>query len=522
MAADRLFVHHVREVLRLHFQGKSQGDIARAVGCGKTTVREYLHRLRSTALESWLAVEALNDEELLIELGFKKLGVIGAAPLRRSDAVMPDWAAIHAEQARPSVTLALLWQEYREAHGASAYGYTQFCEHYRRFAGKLSVVMRQSHKAGEKAFVDYCDGLYLVDALTGERRKTQLFVGALGASSYTFAEATFSQTLAEWLGSHVKMFEFFGGVPSVTVPDNLRSAVTDADLYEPTLNKSYLECANHYDTIVIPARPSKPRDKAKVEAAVLVAQRWILARLRNRLFASLSEMNAAIGECLDFLNARKMRHLGKSRMELFRELDQPELKPLPKERYEFADWRVARANIDYHISFDHHHYSVPYGLVHEELDVRATVLTVEIFKRGMRIASHRRSHHRGKYTTNKEHMPASHRAHADWSPSRMISWGASIGVSTGVLVEKILESRPHPEQGYRSALGLIRLEKKYGKERVERAAGRALELKAHNYQFVAKLLQNGMDRAAVLGAAAETQESLPLGEENIRGSGYYH
>lgn len=446
-------------LLRQHFEGQKTRAIARSLGIGRTTVQDYVRRAELAGVRSFEEIAGLSEEHLAERLGFTKAGSFGFAAPRRSDAVMPDWAVIHTEQARPSVTLALLWHEYRETHGAAAYGYTQFCEHYRRFSGKLSLVMRQSHKAGEKAFVDYSDGLYLVDAATGERRKTQLFVGALGASSYTFAEATLSQTLSEWLGSHVKMYEFFGGVPQVTVPDNLRSAVTDANLYEPTLNKSYLECANHYGTIVIPARPSKPRDKAKAEVAVLVAQRWILARLRNRLFASLSEMNAAIGECLDFLNARKMRHLGKSRVELFRELDQPELKTLPKERYEFAEWKVARANIDYHISFDHHHYSVPYALVHEELDVRGTVLTVEIFKRGVRVASHRRSHARGKYTTLKEHMPASHRAHAEWSPSRMISWGTSIGVSTGVLVEKILENRPHPEQGYRSALGLIRLEK---------------------------------------------------------------
>jgi len=521
MARERLAMRNTYALLRLYFEGQTPRAIARSLGVGRTTVQDYLKRAAAAGVSSWEEIAALSEEELERRLGFSRAGNFGFAAPRRNDAVMPDWAAVHREQSRPSVTLALLWQEYRETHGAAAYGYTQFCEHYRRFAGKLGLVMRQAHKAGEKSFVDYSDGLMLVEPVSGERRKTQLFVGALGASSYTFAEATLSQTLPEWLSSHVKMFEFFGGVTTVTVPDNLRSAVVGANLYEPTINKSYLELANHYGTVVIPARPRKPRDKAKAEAAVLVAQRWILARLRDRLFTSLAEMNAAIGECLDFLNNRKMRHLGKSRSELFLELDQPALKALPGMRYEFAEWKLVKANIDYHVSFDHHHYSVPYGLVHQELDVRATVLTVEIFQRGRRVASHRRSHARGKYTTLKEHMPASHRAHAEWSPSRMISWGTSIGVNTGVLVEEILKNRPHPEQGYRSALGVIRLERKYGKERVERAAGRALELKAHTYQFIAKLLQNGMDRAAAPGAV-EAQESLPLGEENIRGSGYYH
>jgi transposase len=360
MARERLAMRNCYALLRLHFEGQTTRAISRSLGVGRTTVQDYVKRALAAGVGSWEEIAALSEEELERRLGFSRAGTFGFAAPRKPAAVMPDWAYVHREQARPSVTLALLWQEYRNVHGGAAYGYTQFCEHYGRFAGKLSLVMRQQHKAGEKAFVDYSDGLSLVDPATGERRKTQLFVGCLGASSYTFAEATLSQTLPEWLLSHVKMFEFFNGVPTVTVPDNLRAAVIGANLYEPTINQSYLECANHYGTVVIPARPRKPRDKAKAEAAVLVAQRWILAKLRDRLFTSISEMNAAIGECLDFLNARKMKHLGKSRQELFLELDSPALKPLPAARYEFAEWKVVRASIDYHVSFDHHHYSVPY------------------------------------------------------------------------------------------------------------------------------------------------------------------
>jgi len=391
--------------------------------------------------------------------------------------------------------------------------------------------MRQVHKAGEKSFVDYCDGLWLVNPETGERTQTQLFVGRLGASSFTFAEATLSQTSPEWIRSHVHMWEYFGGVTEILVPDNLRSGVTKSDRYEPLLNESYSDMAMHYGTCIIPARVKTPRDKAKVEANVLVAERWILARLRNRLFTSLSEMNAAIAECNEILNDRRMRHVNKSRRELLVEIDRPALKPLPAKRYEYAEWKQVRVNIDYHVTYDHHHYSVPYELVHELLDARATATTTEIFHRGKRVASHQRSYKRGGATTLKEHMPRSHREHAEWTPSRVIGWAKTIGPNSSHLVEKILETKIHPEQGFRSALGIIRLEKKYGKDRVELACGKALEVGAHSYKFVEQLLKNKMDFAErnfdcspMSPSIAETKEEqlALLGTENIRGGKYYH
>jgi transposase len=392
--------------------------------------------------------------------------------------------------------------------------------------------MRQNHKAGEKAFVDYCDGLWLVDAKTGSRTRTQLFVGCLGASSYTFAEATLSQKLPDWISSHCKMWSFFGGVTEITVPDNLRSGVTKSDRYEPKINESYQDMATHYGTCIIPARPVKPRDKAKVEAAVLLAQRWILAKLRNRLFTDLNEMNAAIDECLEFLNNRKMRQMNKSRHELFLEIDRPNLKPLPTTQYEFADWQDARANIDYHVTVDFHHYSVPYQLVHELMNVRSTGTVVEIFYRGQRIASHVRSHYRGKHTTKSEHMPKSHRAHAEWTPSRVISWAKSVGVNSALLVEKIMNCKKHPEQGFRSAMGIIRLEKKYGKTRLEKACLRALEVGALSSGFVSEFLKNKMDfpergngdipTSSHFDPITNEEQLALLGAENIRGSEYYH
>lgn len=524
MAAARLCMRQIKEVFRLHFcEEKSQSEIAVHLGIGKTTVREYLHRINKSSL-TWSDIEPLDEAELEKRLDFKS-----PAPLSKSRS-MPDWTIVHREMTKPHVTLALLWTEYRETCGpGEAYGYTQFCEHYNRWAAKLSVVMRQTHKAGEKTFIDYSgDGLWLFDPTTGERRKTVLFVACLGASSYTYAEATLSQTLPDWIGSHTRMAAYFGGVSEIWVPDNLKSAVTRADRYEALLNETYRECASHYGACVIPARANKPRDKAKVEANVLVAQRWILARLRNRLFTSLAEMNAAIGECLEILNSRKMRHVNKSRFELFDEIDRPALKKLPSLGYEYAEWKKATVNIDYHITFDHHRYSVPYQLVHESLEVRATGAVIEVFFKGKRVASHRRSYKRGGYTTLKEHMPKAHREYAEWTPERVISWSKAIGPSTALLVEKILSTKVHPQQGFMAALGLIRLAKPYGKERVEKASARALEVGAHSYQFVKGMLKNKMDGVGFEPMAAvqdpvtkETQLAL-LSAENIRGGSYYH
>ena len=528
MAAARLCMRQIKEIFRLHFnERRSQHEIAVSLSIGKTTVREYLHRLRSSGLCSWAEIEPLEESEIERRLGFL------SAITHRKQNVMPDFAYIHREMAKRHVTLMLLWTEYLETRGDGGYGYTQFRTHYNRWCGKLSVVMRQTHKAGEKTFIDYSgDGLCLTDPQTGLQTKAELFIAVLGASSYTFAEATVSQSSPDWISSHVRMSEYFGGVSEIWVPDNLKSGINKADRYEPLLNESYRDCASHYGTCVIPARAQKPRDKAKVEVGVLVAQRWILARLRNRIFISLQEMNEAIWECLEILNNRKMRHVNKSRRELYDELDRPQLKPLPSARYEYAQWKKATVNIDYHISYDHHRYSVPYQLVHESLDARATSTVVEVFHRGKRVASHRRSYKKGGFTTSTEHMPKSHREHAEWTPQRVISWSKTIGPNTGLLVEKILSMKKHPQQGFNAAQGLIRLAKPYGKERVERACTRALEVGAHSYQFVKEMLKNKMDGA---DRGYDYEPMLPqqdpetgeiqlalLSAENLRGGSYYH
>lgn len=517
MAAERLDMRCVRDVLRLHFVSHhSPSAIAKSQGCGRTTVREYVLRANKNNL-SWEQIEKLSDHELETRLGFKSfVNITWLSEVK----TMPDWQKVHEElQVNKNVTLALLCQEYLEEN-SRGYQYTQFCEHYRRWTKKLSVVMRQAHKAGEKSFVDYCDGFNLVDAKTGELIKTQLFVGCLGASSYTFAEATLTQTLPDWLSSHVRMFEFFGGVTEIVVPDNLKSGVTKPCFYEPVLNESYRDLSRHYQTTIIPAHVRKPKHKAKVEANVLVAQRWILACLRKQIFYTIEELNDAIEPLLEKLNNRTMRHLKKSRRELYLTLDQPKLKALPLVRYEFAEWKRVKVNINYHIEFDHSFYSVHYTHVQAQIDLRATAGVIELFLKGERIASHRRSFIKGKYTTLPEHMPESHRAMQKWPPARLIEWAKSVGPSVGILTEKILSSVKHPEQRYTSAIGLIRLGKKYGNGRAEVACARALELGSHSYRFVADMLKNNMDKIMV----SEDQQLIlaAVEEANTRGPKYYN
>ncbi len=530
MAAQRLTMRKIREVLRLHFVGsvRSARRISIAIGCGKTAVLDTLRRANASGLKSWDDVEAFTDvelEQLLYPsvLSFRK---------RRSDIALPDWKKVHEELRRRDhqITLALLWTEYK-SENPSGFGYSRYAELYRLWVKKLSVVMRQIHLAGEKTFVDYCDGLFIVDPHTGERTRTQLYVGVLGASSYTFAEATLTQQLPDWLLSHVRMYEFFGGVSPITVPDNLRSGVTLADRYEAGINRSYQELAEHYGTCIIPARAAKPKDKAKVEVAVLVAQRWILAVLRNRTFYSLKELNDAIALLLEKLNTKIMRHLKQSRKELFERLDKPALKALPAQRYEFAEWKRYRLNIDYHINYDDHFYSAPHTLIQEELWCRAGYQIVEILYKGTRIASHVRSFNKFAYSTMPEHRPASHREHAKWTPARIIEWGSSTGPHTEALIKAVIESKPHPEQGYRSSLGIIRLVDKFGKDRLEKAAQKALLIGSPSYKTVKTMLQRNMESAPLERAQAkappkansENGEQLEfLARENVRGQDYYH
>jgi len=378
--------------------------------------------------------------------------------------------------------------------------------------------MRQEHRYGEKTFIDFSDGLSIVDPITGELTLTQLFVAVWGASNYTYAEPTLSQTLPEWVSAHRRALEYFQCAPRVLVPDNLKSGVSKACKYEPELNPTYADMAEHYGCAVVPARPRKARDKAKAEVGVLIAKRWILAVLRKRTFYSLAELGAAIRECLEMLNTRPMRRLGKSRRELFEALERPSALPLPTRPYEYAEWLKARVGPNYHIEVEEHFYSVPFQLLHERLDVRLTATTIEAFRRGERVAAHSRSYIKGGYTTLKEHMPPEHRAYAEWSPSRLIKWAGKTGKATARLVEKVLAGRTYPEQAYKACLGIIHLSRHYEPERVEAAAERALKYDACSYRSMKSILAAGLDRRD--GPDNGGQMSLPL-HDNIRGREYY-
>jgi len=518
MANRRLPVRKIKEVLRLRFEcSLSEREIARSCQISRTTVTDYLRRATIARL-NWAEAAALGEVQLVERLFPVMPPVKELSSIQRP---APDYEYIY-DQLRTyrkfNLTLTQLWLEYKEKH-PDGYQYSQFCDLYRHWRGKLDYVMRQEHRAGEKAFIDYSDGLSILDLSTGELILTQLFLAVWGASNHTYAEATLSQTLPEWVGSHVRAFEYFSCVPRVLVPDNLKSGVSKACKYEPELNPTYADMAEHYGCAVLPARPRKPRDKAKVEAGVLIAQRWILAVLRHRTFYSLAELNAAIRDCLERLNNRPMRRLKKSRRELFETLDCPNALPLPARPYEYAEWHKAKVNFDYHIEVDDHYYSVPFQLLHERLDIRHTATTVEAFGKGERVAAHARSYVKGGYTTIKEHMPPRHRAYAEWSPERFIQWAGKTGEATAHLVEQVLAGRAYQEQAFRSCMGIIQLGRSYEPERVEAAAKRALKFNTCSYRSMKAILSTGLDQQQD-NEERPVQMSLPL-HQNIRGREYY-
>jgi transposase len=508
-------MRRIREILRLkNACGATDRAVARSLGIARSTVALTLERVAAAGLE-WPLAETLTDRVLE--------AVLYAGSDNRQGSrlkVEPDWTQVHRELRRPGVTLMLLWEEYRAVE-PGGYGYSRWCELYRAWEGRLSPTMRQSHPAGERLFVDYAgQTVEIVDGRTGELHQAQVFVATLGASSYTYAEATWTQTLPDWIGAHTRALAFMGGVPAQLVPDNPKVGVDRANWYEPGLNRTYLDMAAHYGAAILPTRVRKPRDKAKVEVAVLVVERWILARLRHRRFFSLAELNEAIAGLVLDLNARPMRRLGVSRRDLFLELDRPALKPLPEAAYDYAEWRLRRVGLDYHVDIDGHYYSVPYRLIRSQVEARLTARTVELFHKGERVAAHLRGAGRGRHTTLPEHMPSSHRRHAEWTIERIESTAARIGPSTARLTATILTSRPHPEQGYRACLGILRLERQYGAERLEAACDRGLDIGARSYGSIQSILKNGLDRRP---RRSGSQGELGLADHpNLRGPRYYH
>jgi len=509
MGKRRLSVRKIKEILRLSGElGLSRREIARSLTVSHNTVSDVLGRA-TAAQVSWPTAEALSEEEL-----DRRLYPPTIATHPRPE---PDPEHLHRELKRKGVTLQLLWLEYK-AEYPDGLGYTQFCQRYRRWRDKLDVTFRQNHRAGEKLFVDFAgQKMAIVERTSGLVSQCPIFVATLGASSYTYAEACRGEDVRSFLLAHVRALEFFGGSPRVVVCDNTKAAVTGPSFYEPDLNPAYADLARHYGLVILPARVRRPRDKAKVESAVLAVERRVLAPLRDRRFFSLAELNQAIRAEVERLNSRPFTKMAGSRRSLFETLERPALLPLPRDPYELATWKRARVNIDYHVEVGGAFYSVPYSLAREEVEVRVTETTVEILKGGERVASHARTHERGRYVTTSEHMPESHRRYLEWSPSRLVAWGAGVGPETARLIETILEHRRHPEHGYRACLGIMRLSRRYPRERMEAAAGRALALQALSYRSLKSILERGLDQVE----AAPEPARLPLQHENLRGPAYF-
>jgi len=511
MTMERITMRKIREVLRLKYTHPlSNPQIAVSCNLSKECVRQYIKRAEKAGL-SWPLPEGIDDVELERRL-FKDVNQALQVP-------HPDWLVVHQELKKKGVTLMLLWEEYREVY-PHGYQYSRFCELYRAFKSKLHPTMRQNHKAGEKLFVDF-SGLMIpwVDKETGEIYKAEVFVAVLGASNYTYVEACESQSLPCWIEAHVRTLEFIGGIPSVVVPDNLKAGVTKAHYYDPDINITYQDFACHYGLAIIPARANSPKDKSKAEVGVQGIQRRILAPLRHYTFFNVADINRAIVSLLRDYNQRPFQDLPGSRLSQFLLIDKPALQPLPARRYEYAEWKKAKVNIDYHVAFEKHFYSVPHTYIREVIILRITRKTVECYYKNQRIASHLRFFRPG-HTTVKEHMPKSHQAHVEWTPERLMGWGKKIGPSTEKLIESVIQSRPIPEQSFRACLGILRLGKSYGEHRLENAAKRALVIGATRYQSIESILKRGLDQQPL--PTADPKPTFPSDHANVRGAHYYN
>ena len=511
MSQERLSMKKIGEALRLKWTSNlSIRAIARCCQISHSTVSEYLVRAEKAGLRYPLP-ETMNEDQL-----YSLLYPERQEPVASLTKVMPDWEYVRLELKKAHVTKHLMWEEYQEAHPVG-YGYSQFCDLYRHHIKKLDPSMHQEHKAGEKLFVDYSgDTVPVTDPETGEIKQAEIFVAVQGASNYTYAEAQPSQAMTHWIGGHVRAHAFFGGVTQLIVPDNLKQGVKSPCWYDPDINQTYLEWAECYGVAVLPARVRKPKDKSKVENGVLVVERWILARLRNRSFFSLTELNRVIRELLTDLNEKPMQITKKSRRAEFIESDLPALRPLPLQPYEFATYKMARVNIDYHIDFEKHYYSVPFALIHEEVRIRATERMLEIFHKSQRepVASHPRSGALGRYSTQTAHMPVSHQKVGEWNAERLLGWAERIGPHTAQLIQSVVTSRQHPEQAFRCCLGILRLSTKHGAAQMENASLIAQQGKVLNYRGVKEVLEN-LPPLPVLDAVP-----LPT-HENIRGTTYF-
>ena len=510
-------MQNVREMLRLKEQqeGLNFTQIGLAVKAFRGTVRDYL-TVASTLGIDYAKASAMSEVELRAAFEKKKSG------RKVKDTAQIDFSYIARELKRKGVTIHLLWEEHLKQH-PNSHQYSQFAALFRQWQGAQKISLRREYKSGEWLFTDYSGKtLEWVDRITGEVHQSQLFVAVLGASNVTFVEATNSQTIIDWIGSHIRALRYFGGVPSKICPDNLTSGVTKACFYEPEINRTYAEWAAHYQTAVIPARVRKPKDKAKVEGGVLIAQRWILAVLRDKTFHSLEEINAAIKPLLEVFNNKKMQHYKCSRWELFEETERAALQPLPLFEFEISTWKKAKVNIDYHIEYKHHYYSVPYRFIGKYVEMRIRESIIDIFLDGALIATHLRSNRKGCHTTIKEHMPPAHTflSKDHWSPEKLLHWANSIGPHTKIQLERLMHSRQHPEQGFRSCLGIIRLEKVYSAARLESACEVANQFGTTSYRYLNEMLKKKLEKQKLL--TEQPQDGSPLMHSNIRGSQNFH
>jgi len=515
MAHERLSMRKTKEILRLKYELKlSQRQISQSCQVSPSTVWDCLSRFKASGL-IWPLPEGMNDQQLEERL----YNAISPIKLRGREG--PNWQVVNKELRKKHVTLMLLWQEYKACH-PDGYQYSWFCHEYARYHEQLDLVMRQEYKLGEKCFVDYAgDTMPVVDPQTGEVEEVYIFIGVLGASNYTYIEASRAQDLPSWIASHVRMFEYFGGVPEQVIPDNLKCGVSRANYYEPDLNPIYQEMAEHYGVAILPARVRRPRDKAKVENGVFLAERWVMAALRHRTFFSLGELQTAIKEQLEKLNQRTFQKLPGSRASIFEEEERRTLQPLASRRYEYREHKRAKVHIDYHVELEGHYYSVPYTLVRKPVDIRWTPSVVEIFYKGERVASHLRSYIAGKATTLLEHRPPPHRHQAEWTAERVVAWASKTGEWTAKLVEGMMARRAHPEQAFRSSLGVMRLADTYGRDRLEAACRRAIHCESYAYKTVKAILENKLDQQPWVIPIAKDSGS-PTHHENIRGADYYH
>jgi transposase len=514
MSTAPISMRKLKDILRLKYDcSLSHRQIAKSLSISPSVVSRYTNRATQLGISQWPLADKWDDASLRRE--FLKTTV------KKRKSSIPDWSVIYQELKHKTLTLLLLWEEYSERNPANHYSYNHFCRLYKAWLKCQKPSMRQNHKAGEKLFVDYCGPtMNIVDSNTGECRTAQVFVAVMGASNYTYAEATWSQKLEDWVMSHARCFEFLGGVPELVIPDNLRSAVSKSCRYEPDLNPTYQQLAAHYNTVVVPARPYKPKDKSKAEVAVQIVERWIMAKLRHETFFSLRQLNLRISELLTDLNQRQMKKYPGSRQSQFELLDKPVLKPLPLEPYRYTQIKQVKVHIDYHIEADKHYYSVPHLLIKQKLEVHISGELVRLYHQGQQVAVHPRSHRIGGHTTNDEHMPIAHQKHGQWSPERFEKWAADIGQLTERYVVMLLQEKKHPEQSYRACLGLLSLSKKYSPSRLELACKRALATGIHRVSGLRSILDKGLESKPL----PSTQPDLlaEIEHSNIRGHNYYH